>query len=404
MSNQVQFQLVVRTAAGAVQTLNVAAHDAGAARAAAARDGLQVLGCSERSGMARTRAADNGGRRLGLDIANFSFELASLMAAGLSVADALRTLAAKEPPGARRNALLDVAEGINEGQPLSAALERHPGRYPALLVATVQASEQTGDLSTSLLRYAEHQQVVKSLRDKVVGAAIYPLLLLAVGCVVIVFLVAVVVPKFATLIESTRHALPWSSAMLMAWGRFAAQHGWELAVTAVVVLALVVGFVRQLIRSGGKAAWLDAVPLIGPTIRQFRHAQLYRTLGMLVRGGIAVPRALQLGASLLGDADRLRLQRAVQLIYEGRSLSAALQGAELSDPVATSMLTVAERTGALAEILERIAQFHDASLQRSVNLSSRLFEPVLMIFIGLVVGAIVVMMYLPIFDLASSLQ
>jgi len=172
----------------------------------------------------------------------------------------------------------------------------------------------------------------------------------------------------------------------------------------VVVVVAVAGVVRQLLRTGGKAAWLEAVPFVGPTIRQFRHAQLYRTLGMLVSGGIAVPRALQLVASLLGDADRLRLQRAVQLIYEGRSLSAALQGAQLSDPVASSMLTVAERTGALAEILERIAQFHDASLQRSVNLSSRLFEPVLMILIGLVVGAIVVLMYLPIFDLASSLQ
>ncbi len=404
MSNVFQFQLVVRSASGGVQTMDVGAADAAAARANAASQGLQVLGCTERTGLAQAVSGAQSGRRLGLDIANFSFELASLMAAGLSVADALQTLAAKEPAGPRRAALQDVATGISEGQPLSAALERQPGRFPALLVATVQASEQTGDLSTSLLRYAEHQQVVKALRDKVVGAAIYPLLLLAVGCVVILFLVTVVVPKFAVLIESTRHALPWSSALLMAWGRFAARHGWELVVAAVVVVAAVAGVVRQLLRTGGKAAWLEAVPFVGPTIRQFRHAQLYRTLGMLVSGGIAVPRALQLVSSLLGDADRLRLQRAVQMIYEGRSLSAALQGAQLSDPVASSMLTVAERTGALAEILERIAQFHDASLQRSVNLSSRLFEPVLMILIGLVVGAIVVLMYLPIFDLASSLQ
>jgi general secretion pathway protein F len=125
---------------------------------------------------------------------------------------------------------------------------------------------------------------------------------------------------------------------------------------------------------------------------------------MLVRGGIAAPRALQLGASLLGDADRERLRRAVQLLQEGRSLSSALQAAQLADPVATSMLAVAERTGALADILERIAQFHESSLQRSVELTSRLFEPLLMIVIGLVVGAIIVLMYLPIFDLASSLQ
>jgi general secretion pathway protein F len=125
---------------------------------------------------------------------------------------------------------------------------------------------------------------------------------------------------------------------------------------------------------------------------------------MLVKGGIAAPKALQLGANLLGDEDRVRLNRAVALIHEGRSMSSALQEAQLADPVAASMLAVAERTGALAEILARIASFHESRLQRSVELTSRLFEPILMIAIGLVIGAIVVLMYLPIFDLASSLQ
>jgi general secretion pathway protein F len=139
-------------------------------------------------------------------------------------------------------------------------------------------------------------------------------------------------------------------------------------------------------------------------VRQFRHAQLYRTAGMLVRGGIAAPRAFQLSATLLSTADQQRLHSAITLIQQGRSISHALAEAHLGDPVSTSMLAVAERTGALAEILERIAEFHEAHLQRSIELTSRLFEPALMIIIGLVIGAIVVLMYLPIFDLASSLQ
>jgi general secretion pathway protein F len=125
---------------------------------------------------------------------------------------------------------------------------------------------------------------------------------------------------------------------------------------------------------------------------------------MLVQGGIPAPRALGLSASLLGEADQERLRKAIALLREGRSVSGALDDAGLADPVAASMLTVAERTGALPEILERIAQFHESGLQRSVELTTRLFEPVLMVGIGLVVGAIIVMMYLPIFDLASSLQ
>jgi general secretion pathway protein F len=157
-------------------------------------------------------------------------------------------------------------------------------------------------------------------------------------------------------------------------------------------------------RTGARARWIESMPFIGPTIRQFRHAQLYRTTGMLVHGGIPAPRAFGLAASLLGDADQERLRKAIVLLREGRSISGALNDADLADPVATSMLTVAERTGALSEILERIAEFHESSLQRSVELTSRLFEPILMIVIGLVIGAIIVLMYLPIFDLASSLQ
>jgi general secretion pathway protein F len=398
------FELVVRSGAGAVQTLALSAADAADARLLAARDGFQVLACAP-SAAASTRSARTSARaRRGLDITTFSYELASLLSAGLSVLEGLRTLAAKEAVLARKAMILDLIQDVSHGLPLSGALGLHPGRYPPLLIATVSASEQTGDLSLSLRRYAEHQQGLRALRDKVVGAAIYPALLLGVGLVVVMFLLTVVVPKFAVLIESTRKELPWSSQLMMSWGRFAAGHAWEIGVSALVLTVVVVSTVRRVLRDGAKARWIDALPFIGATVRKFRHAQLYRTTGMLVRGGIAAPRALQLSSSLLGDADAARLATALRMIQEGRGMSAALHDAGLADPVAGSMLAVAERTGALAEILERIAQFNESSLQRSVELTSRLFEPVLMIVIGLVIGAIVVLMYLPIFDLASSLQ
>ena len=401
---QIPFDLVVRAPTGVVRNLVIRAGDATAARALAMQDGVQVLGCTPRAGSGRQTTRTFIERRHRLDVATLSHELASLLAAGLSVVESLRTLAAKETVSAKQAILLAVVKGVSEGLPLSAALELQPSRFPPLLIATVSASEQTGDLSTALLRYAEHQQSIKSLRDKVVGAAIYPMLLLAIGCLVVLFLLGVVVPKFAVLIESTRRELPWTSQLLMTWGRLAAAHSLALGVGVLTGLAALFMGVRQVVRTGGRARWIEAVPLIGPTIRQFRHSQMYRTTGMLVKGGIAAPRALQLGANLLGEEDRVRLARAVTLIHEGRSMSGALQEARLADPVAASMLAVAERTGALAEILERIAGFHEARLQRSVELTSRLFEPLLMVVIGLVIGAIVVLMYLPIFDLASSLQ
>lgn len=397
------FELVVRQS-GAVRVMTVLGSDAADACFRAAQDGLLVLTCTpqrSRAGKALPRAV---GSRSGFDIATLSYELSSLLSAGLSVLEALRTLAAKERNAGRRQMLLDVVTGVGNGLPLSAAMAGTGGRFPELLIATISASEQTGDLSVALRRYAEHQQSVRAIRDKVVGAAVYPLLLLVLGSGVVLFLLTVVVPKFAVLIESSRKDLPWSSELMMSWGRFAAAHAGTMAAIGATVLLAVLFVVRRTLRSGAKARWVEALPLAGSTVRRFRHAQLYRTTGMLVRGGIAAPRALGLATTLLGEADQRRLQHAIAMIQEGRGLSAALLDAGLADPVASSMLAVAERTGALAEILERIAQFHEASLQRSVELASRLFEPVLMIVIGLVIGAIVVLMYLPIFDLASSLQ
>jgi general secretion pathway protein F len=396
------FDMVVRTPGGIVQTLQVRAADATAARERARQQGLLVLGCTEPA--AATSSGSKWRRARRIDVATLSQELASLLAAGLSVIDALRTLAANESLMTRRVVLLEVVQAVSEGLPLSAALTRASYRFPPLLVATVSASEQTGDLATALARYAEHEQRVRALRDKVVGAAIYPMLLLAVGTLVVVFLLGVVVPKFAVLIESTRRELPWSSQLMISWGRFAAEHASAAAAAAATFVVAALLALRHVARRGARARWIEALPLIGSSIRLFRRSQLFRTAGMLVQGGIAAPKALQLAANLLGDDDRARLTGAIRRIHEGRSLSDALNDAGLADPVAAGMLAVAERTGALAEILQRIAGFQEARLQRSVELTSRLFEPLLMIGIGLVIGAIVVLMYLPIFDLASSLQ
>jgi general secretion pathway protein F len=399
-----RFELVVRDPNGPLDTLVLEAADAAAARMQAVGRGYQVLSCRARgAGRSGTRNAGAVSARQ-MDIASLSYELSSLMGAGLSVMEGLRTLAQKERAAARRAVLMDVVAGVDEGLPLSAALARHAGRFPPLLVATVSASEQTGDLATALRRYAEHQQSVKALRDKVVGAAIYPLLLLGVGFAVVLFLLGVVVPKFAVLIESSRTELPWTSQLMMSWGRMVATHVWAVAGCGIALLLGVVVGARHLMRTGARARWIESLPFVGVAIRQFRHAQLYRTTGMLVHGGIPAPRAFGLATSLLGQADQERLAKAIVLLREGRSISGALNDAGLADPVAASMLTVAERTGALPEILERIAEFHASSLQRSVELTSRLFEPILMIVIGLVIGAIIVLMYLPIFDLASSLQ
>ena len=404
------FNLVARTAQGTLTSLRITAADAATATELLRERGMHVLRCDARSGDERSggpqspqRPSPRRGLAKKLDISLFAQELASLVTAGLSLLEALNTLADKEAGGPRRALLQAVVHSISEGLALSIALER-AGEFPPLLIATVTASEQTGDIATALLRYSEHQQGLQTLRDKVIGAAIYPMLLLGVGTVVVFFLLGVVVPKFAVLIASSRTELPWSSRLLMSWGQFASGHAQYLLGFAAVVIAVVVMAWRAAASAGFKSGWIERLPFVGSLARQFRHAQLYRSTGMLLRGGIAAPRALQLSASLLGVEDQRRLHRAIALVQEGKDISSALKGAQLADTIASSMLAVAQRTGSLSEVLERIAMFYEARLRRSIDVGSRLFEPILMIFIGLVIGAIVVLMYLPIFDLASSLQ
>jgi general secretion pathway protein F len=161
---------------------------------------------------------------------------------------------------------------------------------------------------------------------------------------------------------------------------------------------------RRLRAAGFRQAWIERLPFVGALARQFRQAQFYRTVAMLLKGGIAAPRALALGASLLGESDSRQLAAAIGQIQAGHELGSALRGAGLADEIASSMLGVAQKTGSLADAFERISTFYERNLQRSIEVTSRLFEPLLMIFIGLVIGLIVVLMYMPIFDLASSLQ
>jgi general secretion pathway protein F len=267
----------------------------------------------------------------------------------------------------------------------------------------VAASEETGDLAVGLSRYAKHQQSLRGVRDKVIGACVYPLLLVAVGSVVVMVLLTIVVPRFARLIEANGKELPVLSQGLMAWGRYADAHPWApMVMLAVIVILAAVGAL-QLGSADSRRRWLARIPGVAAVVREFQHLQMYRTAAILTARGIPIHKALLLTSDLLNPVDRERLARGVVQMREGMTISAALTSCGISDVVAESMLNVAERSGALSEMLDRIADYYERSLQRNIDLTTRLIEPLLMILFGAVIGGIVVLMYLPIFDLASSI-
>jgi general secretion pathway protein F len=212
------------------------------------------------------------------------------------------------------------------------------------------------------------------------------------------------VPRFSRIYEEVGTDLPLLSRLLLQWGKLLQADGlWVLAACVLAVAAVVYVAARP-----GTRAWvmrtLWRLPGAGERMRIYQLARFYRTLGMLLRGGTPIGQALRMVADLLQPELRLQLQAAAGKISEGRSISYAMEAHRLTTPVALRMLQVGERTGQMGDMMERIAAFHDDEMARWVEWFTRLFEPLLMALIGLVIGFIVVLMYLPIFELAGSLQ
>jgi len=341
-----------------------------------------------------------GGERFPLPL--FSQELLVLLNAGLPLVEAIETLAEKERRDEFRGVLNRVVAALKQGLPLSAALEHAPSAFPPLYVATVRAAERTSDLAPALSRYVSYQAQLESIRKRIMNASIYPMVLLGVGGLVSLFLLFYVVPRFGRIYEDRATDLPVFSKLLLAWGSFAEAHAGIALGLLVALVALAIYLFRTSKDKISNAMW--RLPGVGERLKVYQLARFYRTTGMLLKGGMPLVAALDMAAELLHPVLRERLVAASRAISEGRGVSASMDANGLTTPVAMRMLVVGESSGSMGDMMDRIAGFHDDELSRWVDWFTRMFEPLLMAAIGLVIGAIVILMYMPIFELAGNLQ
>lgn len=395
-----QFDVRGVGSASAIVSLVLEAPDAASAEARAAADGLTVLSVRRRASGDAWRL----GRAKRFPLQLFTQELLALLNAGLALVEALEALAEKEARPESKSIFDQLLRALYEGQTLSAALEKLPAVFPALYVASIRASEKTGDLPETLRRYIAYQAQLDVIRKKLVSASIYPLVLIGVGGLVALFLMAYVVPRFSEVYEGLAGELPLMSRLLMQWGQLLEQHGGAVSLALTVLLAgLVFGATRPALRAWiGQKLW--QFPSVGERMRVYQLARFYRTLGMLLAGGISIVPALDMASGILHASLRAGLAQAGARIREGQTISAAMEANGLTTQVALRMLRVGERTGQMGEMMERIAAFYDEEMARWVDWFTKLFEPLLMAVIGVVIGALVVLMYMPIFELAGSIQ
>jgi general secretion pathway protein F len=351
-------------------------------------------------GTLRSAKASRGGISLVL----FSQELLALLTAGLSIVEGLEALVEREGNARLRGILQRLLAGLREGKRFSSLLAEQPDVFPPLYVGIVRAAEGTSDLPRSLQRYVDYQARIDMVRNKLISSAIYPSILFVVGGGVSTFLIAFVVPRFATIYEGTGRSLPWMSQMLLDWGKFASAHGLPLFAAAVAVAIAGGAAVRATIARIGLVSLLGRIPLLGPHLRIYQLSRLYLTLGMLLEGGIPIVTAMETAGGTISPALREGLLRARAAVQSGAPLSSSFHAEDLTTPISLRMLRVGERSGELGTMLTQSAAFYDGEISRWIDRFTRMFEPLLMSAIGLVVGTIVVLLYMPIFDLAEGLS
>jgi general secretion pathway protein F len=383
------------------RALTLDAANADEARERARAMGYTVLAArATEMGIGERFAVGRPARRL--DVPVFVEQLRDLLTSGLSVIEALEALRR----GARGSSVLAIealVRQLREGLTLSSAFAAD-SNFPELLVALVQASELTSDLPQSLTRYLEHEQRATEVRHRLVSASIYPVLLIGVGGLVLLFLLFFVMPRFARVFEGMTGDLPWSARAMMFWASNLHAHGaWWIGAGLIAAIAVAAVAATPRFRTSALQRVL-AMPALSERLNTYFLARWYRATGMLVRGGIPLPQALRIANNLLPPAMQAKGTSVEDGVRSGLSPSAAHTKAGMSTPVAEQLMLAGERTGDLGTVLTRIAHYHESEVSRSLERAMRALEPIVMVFIGLGVGIVVVLMYLPIFELASAIQ
>lgn len=335
----------------------------------------------------------------------FTQQLATLLGAGQPLDRALTILLELPDEDKARNTVADIREAVRGGAPLSAALERQHGSFSRLYINMVRAGEAGGSLHDTLQRLAEYLERSATLKGRVVNALIYPAILLVVVGLAMLFLLGYVVPQFSQMYESLDVALPWFTRIVLAIGQFVA--GWWLALV-VIPVALVLWAERKRRDTAFRDrfdAWILQRRLIGPLLARLETARLARTLGTLLRNGVPLLGALGIAGKVLGNrALAADVQGAADAVKNGRALSASLGAGKRFPRLALQMIQVGEESGALDTMLLKTADTFEAQTAQALDRMLAALVPAVTLVLAAVVGAVIIAVLVPLYDLAGAIN
>jgi type IV pilus assembly protein PilC len=354
---------------------------------------------------AKAKKASGGGIKM-RDIVIFTRQFSTMINSGLPLVQALDILAKQSENKALQEVTRSVVFDVESGHTVADALRKHPKAFNDLYVNMVAAGEAGGILDTILMRLAMFMEKNDVLVRKVKGAMIYPAVIMAVAAIAISVLLIFVIPVFENMFGSVGLALPLPTRVVIFISKFL--RGWGGGFTALALIGGGFGVKSYYATSSGKLVidrLLLNVPVLGDVLRKSAVSRFTRTLGTLISSGVSILDGLEITAKTAGNRvieDAIMASRTS--IAGGDTIAAPLAKSEVFPPMVISMIAVGESTGGLDEMLAKIADFYDEEVDAAVSGLLSLLEPVMIVFLGVVVGGMVVAMYLPIFDMINAVQ
>jgi type IV pilus assembly protein PilC len=332
----------------------------------------------------------------------FNQQFLTLIKAGLPILGSLELLARRQKIPSFRAQLEDVGARVKTGQSISEAFDAQGG-FSLVYTTTLLAGERSGNLEEVLQRYLDFQRVSLTFRKKLKASLIYPALLVFMVIALFIFLITFVVPRFAQLYDQLGTKLPALTVLLLNLGRYAQGYG-----IYVAIVVLIVGFlIYRWIQTEAGATTVDKVriglPVIGNVWLKYQVGLFSRTLATLLTGGLPLVPSLETAAKSIDSKQiAIAVTRSVATVQEGKGLSESLMATKVFPELAIEMIEVGESTGALPQMLNSVAEFFEEDVQTNLTAAMSLIEPLILIFMGLVVVTILIALYLPIFSLSAG--
>lgn len=339
------------------------------------------------------------------DMIMFYVQLSNMISAGISILASLDALGAQIANKKLKECIGSVLRSVESGDSFSHALARYPRMFPKLFVNMTKAGEASGKLDTILVRYANYFEKQEDLKEKIKGALFYPMILLIAGIAVTLFVVTFVIPQFVEIFTKAGIALPTPTLILFKAGT-AIKHFWYLIILFFITLVFAI---RSYVNTDRGRLNLDRLkldmPILGPLYRKSSLSRFARTLGTLTASGVPILEALDITKEVIGNEVLSRVIGNVRSAVEkGEKMSELLKISKEFPPDVVQMITVGEETGNLDEMLNKIADFYDMSLEYTIRKLTAVIEPLFLVIMGCLVGFIMASMLLPMFDMVRILR